>query len=430
MPEPRRPHVFLSYSGDSEPFVESLAIRLHGEARLSFWFGPWHSVPGADRQRQMNDALSRAEACAVFIGPSRRLEAWQNEQIRAAIERRADESLAFRVLPVLLPGASRPRRGDLPPFLRRFEPIELRVLSDEQAYTSLVGSILNVSPVRLLSHLRANENRARIPRPRTGSFERGHAVVIGVASYRHLPPLPEAVRNDAHDLRAALSDPARCGYPHGQVAALLDAGATADNIRKALRHLAEKTGPDDTAVVFFSGRAAHEPDPGARDLLEPGGEPREIFLPADCDPADLRSTALSGAEITSLLASIKAGRLLILLDAGHGGGSGDPLPSDAKSGLSERFYQRLAQGRGRAVIASTRQGEVSQVLPGARNSLFAHHLLEALRGHTNKTLGDGYVRAFDLFRHLAERVPARARQHPVFKAGAADDDFAVGLVRT
>lgn len=420
MPEPRRPHVFLSYSGDSEPFVESLALRLQGDARLAFWFGPWHSVPGEERLRQMDHAIATAEASAVFIGPSRRFEAWQCEATRAALERRVEGSSSFRVIPVLLPGASRPRRGDLPPFLRRFEPVEFRVPNDEQAYIRLLTGILGIGPGQLQSHLRAHENRARIPRPRSGVFERGHAVVVGISAYSKLAPLSESARNDAQDLRALLGDPARCGYPNGQICTLLDAAATADNIRKALRDLAGKTGPDDTVVLFFSGRAT---------LNGAGAEAREHILPVDCDPDDMEGSALSGAELMSLLGSIKAGRLLVLLDAGHGGEPGLRASGGGEGGLRESFYQGIAGSRGRAVIASSRRGEVSQVLPGMRNSVFAHHLFEALRGNA-RTLGDGYVRAFDLFRHLAERIPSRARQQPLFKTGALEDDFAVALVRT
>jgi hypothetical protein len=38
------PHVFLSYGEQNQGIVESLARRLRGDAHLSSWFGPWHSV--------------------------------------------------------------------------------------------------------------------------------------------------------------------------------------------------------------------------------------------------------------------------------------------------------------------------------------------------------------------------------------------------
>jgi len=57
--------VFLSYGSDNIDFVQDLALRLQGDARLSFWFEPWHSVPGLPLQEQMEEALQQAASCAV-----------------------------------------------------------------------------------------------------------------------------------------------------------------------------------------------------------------------------------------------------------------------------------------------------------------------------------------------------------------------------
>jgi hypothetical protein len=81
----RPSHVFLSYSEENEPFVESLALRLREDARLSFWFRPWHAIPGQDLQAQMEQALGEAQACAVFLG-SVRLEDSENEEMRGIIQ--------------------------------------------------------------------------------------------------------------------------------------------------------------------------------------------------------------------------------------------------------------------------------------------------------------------------------------------------------
>lgn len=44
---------------------------------------------------------------AVFVGPSG-VSPWQNEEMRAAINRRVQETRGlFRVIPVLLPGAAK-----------------------------------------------------------------------------------------------------------------------------------------------------------------------------------------------------------------------------------------------------------------------------------------------------------------------------------
>jgi metacaspase-1 len=412
--------VFLSYSDANRDQVESLARRLYADGRLTFWFAPWHSVPGQPLQEQMEAALGQAQACAVFVGGAdATIAGWQNEQMRTAIQTRVEDEQSYRVIPVLLPGPARPSRRDLPPFLRRYELVEFADLEETAAFKRLLAGILGIPPIQVDDHIQAEATSVRAPQPASGHFAYGHALVIGIAGYQAVSSLPAVVRNDASTLRHLLVDPARCGYPPGQVSLLLDKQATRDNLRQTLDDLAQRTTPDDTVVLFFSGHGARDSDGAA------------YLLPHDCRLDSLQDTALASAEVTAWLNSIRAARLLVLLDCCHSGGIGDPKGGSGglKQGWSNDAYAQLAQGRGRALIASSRPDEPSWVLPGMENSLFTHHLLEALRGE-GRTLGDGYVRVFDLFRHVAEQAPRRAAQHPIFKAADMEIDFPVALVRS
>lgn len=413
--------VFLSYSDENQSFVESLALRLRADARLSFWFGPWHSIPGISIQEQMEEALGEAQSCAVFIS-SDRIQGWQNEQMRAAIVTRVEDEPDYRVIPVLVPGATKPKRRDLPRFLRLYEMVEFHAADDELAFKRLLAGILGVPPIDVEGFIDSERANAQLAPPPTGRFEQGHALVIGVANYPNVNPLPETILNDARDIRDLLTDNGRCGYRSGNVIQLLDNVATTDRIRMALSELAARAGPDDTVVVFFSGHGAHD--------LQ-GGDTDQYILPYEADPMDLPGTAIVGSDMTAMLREIKAGRLLVLFDSCHSGGAGDPkaLLPQFKAGLSEEYYQALAQGKGRVVMASSRPDEVSWALADMRNSLFTHYLLEALRGQA-KTLGDGYVRVFDVFRHVAEHVSQRASQHPIFKATAMEEDFPIALAKS
>jgi hypothetical protein len=414
-------HVFLSYGEENQDFVESLARRLRGDARFSFWFGPWHSIPGVPIQEQMEDALWKAQSCAVFVGSSE-IKSWQNEQMRVAIQTRVEDEPGYRIIPVLVSGATHPSKRDLPRFLRRYEMVEFSAPDDEHAFKRLLAGILGIPPIQVEGYIQAETGKEHLPPPLSGVFKQGHALVIGIANYPRVRSLPETILNDARDLRGLLTNPATCGYPSDQVVQLLDSQATGESIRAALSNLATRTGPDDTAVIFFSGHGAHDPA---------GGDTHQYILPHDCDPADLPATAIPGDEMTAMLRGIQAGRLLVLFDSCHSGGAGDPkstLPQ-IKRGLSEDYYQALAhQGKGRVVIASSRPDEVSWALRGMDNSLFTHYLLEALRGE-GRTLGDGYVRVFDVFRHVADHVPTKADQHPIFKATAMEEDFPIALAR-
>ena len=51
-----------------------------------------------------------------------------------------------------------------------------------------------------------------------------------------------------------------------------------------------------------------------------------------------------------------------------------------KAGLDLKTYGVLAEGKGRVLLASSRANEVSLILPGKKNSLFTHYLLDALKG--------------------------------------------------
>ena len=257
-----------------------------------------------------------------------------------------------------------------------------------------------------------------------GGFPSGHALVVAIAAYPKVTPLPAVVINDAREVAAVLTSPAHCGYDPKNVALLLDAQATLDALRRELAALAAHAKPDDTVMIFFSGHGARLGDPA---------NPESVLIPVDCDPA-MTSKVLSEAEFSTALARITAQRLVVLIDACHSGGAGSFKTADdvqfANLGFSEKSLERLAQGTGRVLIASSRASETSLVLAGATNSLFTQHLVDALRGGA-RTHGDGLIRIFEVFNHVAEKVrrAAPGRQHPIFKASDMEDNFAVALDR-
>ena len=260
---------------------------------------------------------------------------------------------------------------------------------------------------------------------KTRAFANGHAVIIGIANYLSVCPLPATVLNDARDVTKILTTDAYCGYVPRNVSLLLDGDATLVRIREALDHVAKFSGPDDTVVIFFSGHGA---------LLGDSDDPISAILPVDCDGQELDSSCLSETEFSAALQQIPARRLVVLIDACHSGGAGSfkvhgRIKRQALR-FSEKSLGRLAQGAGRVLMASSRANETSLVLSGARNSVFTEHLLEILRGR-GRTSGDGVIRVFDIFNHVAERVrhTVPGRQHPIFKASDLEDNFPVALDR-
>ncbi len=106
-----------------------------------------------------------------------------------------------------------------------------------------------------------------------------YALIIGIANYRAVNPLPATVLNDARGVYDLLVDPQRGGYDPANVQCLLDGKATLAALRAGLAELAQRCDSDSTAFVYFSGH-------GAR--LTSGPSAGEYLMPVD---ASMASTA-------------------------------------------------------------------------------------------------------------------------------------------
>lgn len=249
-----------------------------------------------------------------------------------------------------------------------------------------------------------------------------YGLIIGVANYHHINKLPPTVLKDAQDIYDLLVEPSHCGYAADNVTLLLDAQATRIAITQALAALAQQSDEDSTVFIYISSH-------GGR--IESGQYAGEYLLPVDVNAsskASISQSSISGVEFTEALRAIPARKVLVIFDCCHSGGIGQPKDATApmiKTGLPESYYDALAQGRGRAILASSRSDEYSWILPGAANSLFTHHLLAGLQGGIASD--DGLIRVFNLFEYLQPKVTIeQPEQHPIFKA-EVEENFPVAL---
>jgi hypothetical protein len=245
------------------------------------------------------------------------------------------------------------------------------------------------------------------------TFGNAHALLIGIAAYQHIRPLVKTT-TDARDLYDTLL---QNGYSPNNMSLLLDEQATKAAISDKLDWLARRVGPNDTVVIFFSGHGAQ---------LIGGFWPGEYLCPVEATLEKVKDTFISDEEFTTALRAIRAGRVVVFLDACHAGGVGEPKDPavQVKAGLSEAAYTHfLAQGR--VIIASCKPDEVSYEFPEMRNGLFTHYLLEALRGGAARP--DGTVWITNLFGYVYEQVSRHNLQHPFQKS--ATEDFILALTK-
>ena len=139
-------NAFISYNSEDRAAVTALAERLRGEG-LELYLEEWEITPGREFQSALAEGLRASRACIVFLGPSG-LGPWQKQELQVAIDRRGREE-AFRVIPVLLPGAERPRRGNVAhlEFLINASWVEFRrSIDDDSAFRSLKWGITGEKP--------------------------------------------------------------------------------------------------------------------------------------------------------------------------------------------------------------------------------------------------------------------------------------------
>ena len=185
---PHRFDVFLSHASATSPWSRNWPVRLARE-NLKPWLDKWNLDPRRPPGSRPSSGLDDCATCAVIIGAGG-FGAWQNEEMRAAIDRRVEECQGqFRVIPVLLPGVDRPERGKLPAFLLATTWVEFRhSLDDAEAFHRLVCGIQGKEPGAGLGGARL---RGSVPVPRAGGLRRRARPVLlrprgalGVASQR------------------------------------------------------------------------------------------------------------------------------------------------------------------------------------------------------------------------------------------------------
>lgn len=243
-------------------------------------------------------------------------------------------------------------------------------------------------------------------------FTQGHALLIGVGA-----DLPNTIA-DAEELHSFLIAPDRCAYPPEQVQLLTGPQADRAHVLAGLDTLAQRATADSTVIVYYSGHGYQ--------VEMKGVSTTHYLLPHGYQQGSLQQSAISGPELLQKLQAIPAQKLLLLLDCCHAGGLDDlpaaksPALEFTKAPLPPEATQLLAQGEGRAVIASCTEGELS--FGGDPYSAFTLALLEALDGQ-GAAKKDGYVYFSDLAAHARQTVPLRTkdRQHPTFDFRKSDN---------
>ncbi len=232
----------------------------------------------------------------------------------------------------------------------------------------------------------------RVSRGEAGTGGALRVLTIGVSQYA----------NPAFNLKYASSDAAAFGalWPAMQdklfskvaVKSLTDAQATSTNIRAALSDLANSAEPGDVLAIFLSGHGIRK------------SESEFFFASHDVDLNDIPATTVPWTQFQSALASSKARRVVLFLDACHSGGALGNL----KVG-NESMAEPLVKSAGAVVFASSLGEQVSFELDDIKHGAFTQALIEGIgQGKADLDVGagkDGVINVEELLTFLRARVP-------------------------
>lgn len=194
-------------------------------------------------------------------------------------------------------------------------------------------------------------------------------------------PIRESARLEfpGEDVQALQSVLEAQGY---RTLTLVDAQATREAVRGAIRTVAELLdGRDSTLLFHFSGHG-WAPDR------------RNILATYDAGAANLTSSGLAVDELVEMLKATRARRRVVWIDACRN--------EPGARGPAGRSWEKFGRSEGTRILFSTGVGKVSFENPALRRGVFTHFLVEALKGAAAGS--DGLVTFRDIADYVTDRL--------------------------
>ncbi len=233
-----------------------------------------------------------------------------------------------------------------------------------------------------------------------------YALIIGVASYQHLPSL-KYTDDDAYLMYAFLKSPEGGALADDQIKILVDEAATGKAILNGLQEMGQKAGQDDVFLVFMAGHGFEN-----------------AFVPGDYNGYN---NQLEYKAILAALDQSQARHKLLIADACH---SGTMAQARGRFDTSlERYYSAIDRTQGgTAVLMSSAPREVSMEYNGLRQGIFSHYIIRGLKGAADRN-NDNLVTVSELYNyvHVGVREYTSKVQNPLI-IGDYDKNMPVAWV--
>jgi hypothetical protein len=240
----------------------------------------------------------------------------------------------------------------------------------------------------------------------TDPVTRVWSVLVGVASYDHMPALKYS-DDDAYRLYAFLKSPEGGALRDDQISILIDEDATRDKILGAINEAISNADENDIIMLYLSGHGI-ESD----------------FAPIDYDGYN---NLISYEEIAVMLNKSEAMHKVVFSDACYAGGELTKKSANVDSKV--QMSDLSDTGDGVAFMLSSKDSEISLEDRGLRQGVFSHFLMRGMKGEADEDR-DGMVTLRELFHYVyteVRRYTGRA-QTPML-SGQFDPDMPISSSR-
>lgn len=220
------------------------------------------------------------------------------------------------------------------------------------------------------------------------------ALIIGIESYRDLPP-PTGAESDAK----AFEQLARktLGLTDDHIRVAIGNRATRTDLQGHLDWLTKSASAGGRVYLFFSGHGSPEPASGT-----------PYLLPYDANPKDLAGSAIRLSSVIEALGKSKAKDALVFVDSCFSGAGGRSVLAPGTRPLV-RVREESPQPRV-ALFAASAPDETSGPAPKEARGAFTKYLTEALGTGQADGNGDGQITMQELASWVSPRVTRAARE--------------------
>ncbi len=227
------------------------------------------------------------------------------------------------------------------------------------------------------------------------------ALVIGISNYQDkgIPSLKYA-HADAKEFVTYLKSKGGGGLKDEQIKLLTNEQATTGQIYGALDWLIESCGPDDQALIYFSGHG----DVETKTVRQQG-----FLLAYDTPKTNYMIGAVRLSDLNGYLESIvqeRKSKIIVITDACRSGNL-----AGGRDGATATAAALAAQFQNQVKIMSCQPNELSLEGEqwGGGRGVFSFHLLDGLTGMADNNK-DSTVTLFELERYLLATVPTETDQ--------------------